>query len=91
MSAVAICLSAGALVWAAAGQQVLESRAIVFFVGLMWAGFGLCFFSVALTETGDSLFAKLIGPPILLIPPGILAIASQIHQASTESEAPRVT
>jgi hypothetical protein len=57
------------------------------FVGLMWIGFGLCFFSVALTETGDSLFAKLIGPPILLIPPGVLAIASQIHRASFESGA----
>jgi hypothetical protein len=87
MSSVAICLSAGALVWAATRRQVLESRAMVLFVGLMWIGFGLCFFFVALTATGDGLVAKLIGQPIQLISPGTLALASQIHRASSESGA----
>ena len=85
MSSIAISLSAGALVWCAARRSGPEARQMIIFIASMWIGFGLCFLFVALTEAGDDLVSKLVGPPVLLIPPGILALASQRRRAQPPS------
>ncbi len=82
MTSVAITLSAIALFFGALPRHRQPTRYLTVFIGVMWVGFGLCFFGVGLTQPGGDLF-RVLNQWILLVPTGVLALWGARHDRET--------